>query len=522
MLKKKIIGVSLVVALLVAAFLRFYNLSEKSFVADEFLGVNASYGYLQTGDWQRWDFNLERPLEDKAYYKTWFDWDIFHGGEKTYTRAWLYHWQIVQALKFLPDAQEWSYRMVSVLWGILSVLMIYLLGWKFTGKKWIGLIAAVLLTLSPDAIDFSRKVRMYVMFMPIFFLLSYLVFQFFEAKGKYKNKLLASFKNKTGLDLVYLPGVILVGLLAMHLHPLTVNLAIVVAVFVLLMAILEWRKNGNWKNRYSVYFGLAVLAVVGLRLIFKDVSIWGVYFDSEQHFSYLSKILADYSNLLLAIALLGLGGWFLAKRAGQGGRFVLSGFGTILVLAVFFWNRSAGEQYIFFLKPFQLVILAGGIYALAQYLKNNFRSNNRKVFYGAMIVLVLALNNWGYYFSAEGPYIQKAASSTPDYRKVFGYVVKEKKPEEVLVTRNFRNFYWQGNKARVYSLGGERSEKVEQKISLADLKKIIADNPAGGWIVLSENDESFISKEAKEYLRRNLDLVSNSFVRGPVTVYHWR
>ncbi|HHX58209.1 MAG TPA: phospholipid carrier-dependent glycosyltransferase [Candidatus Moranbacteria bacterium] len=520
-LNKKIGLVLLGAVLLIAVFLRFYNLGEKSFVADEFLGVNASYGYLQTGDWKRWDFNLEKPMQDKPFVKNWFDWDVFKGGPETYTRAWIYHWQIAQALKLLPDAKEWSYRVVSALWGVLSVLIVYLLAWKFTGKRWIGLIAATLLVLSPDAIDFSRKVRMYAMFMPIFFLLSYWFFKFLESKEEYQNKLLTGFKAKTGLDLVYLPGVILLGLLAMHLHALTANIAILALVYILVMTIREWRKSKSWKNRYSAYLLIAFLGIIGLKIFFKDVVIWGVYFDNEQHFSYFSKILTDYSSLFLPIGLFLAGGWWLIKEDRKSGWFLLTSFMTILILAVFFWNRSAGEQYIFFLKPFQVTILATGIYAVAKYLKDNFRSNNNKIFYSSIVILILVLNNWSYYYSVDGPYKQKANSDSPNYRKIFSYVVKEKKQEEVLITRNFRNFYWQGSQSKVYSLGGERAEASEKKIDLISMKKIIADNPAGGWIVLSENDRQFISKEVEEYLRKNLDLVSNSFLRGPVTVYHW-
>lgn len=146
--------------ILLASLLRFYKLGEKSFVADEFLGVNTAYGYLQTGEWIRWDFNLEKPYKDKPYFKTIFDLDLWNAGEDTYTRAWIYNWQVVQALKFLPDAEEWSYRFAGVIWGILSVAIVYWVSVKMTGKKVLSLIAAALMAVSIDNIEFSRKVRM--------------------------------------------------------------------------------------------------------------------------------------------------------------------------------------------------------------------------------------------------------------------------------------------------------------------------------------------------------------------------
>jgi hypothetical protein len=110
-------------------------LGEKSFSADEFLGVNASYGYLQTGEWRRWDFNLDKPLVDNDYFKTFFDFDIWKAGADTYTRSWIYNWQVAQTLRFLPTGSQSSYRLVSALWGVLSVLIIYWITFKLTGKK---------------------------------------------------------------------------------------------------------------------------------------------------------------------------------------------------------------------------------------------------------------------------------------------------------------------------------------------------------------------------------------------------
>jgi len=48
-LSKKNVILLLIVILALGTFLRFYKLGDNSFVADEFLDINSTYAYTQTG-----------------------------------------------------------------------------------------------------------------------------------------------------------------------------------------------------------------------------------------------------------------------------------------------------------------------------------------------------------------------------------------------------------------------------------------------------------------------------------------
>jgi hypothetical protein len=128
--------------------------------------------------------------------------------------------------------------------------------------------------------------------------------------------------------------------------------------------------------------------------------------------------------------------------------------------------------------------------------------------------------NYAYFWQEENTYTQTARSGNPNYRKIFDYVIKKKNTDDVLITRNFRNFYWAGQRMTVYSLGGERADKLEKKLTLNRLQEIIKKH-LSGWLVFSDNDEGFISKEAQLYIENNLEKISNSQVRGPISVYRW-
>ncbi|KKQ80049.1 MAG: hypothetical protein UT03_C0034G0005, partial [Candidatus Moranbacteria bacterium GW2011_GWD2_38_7] len=66
-MKNKKVLLILFAIILLGAVLRFYKLGELSFVADEFLDINSSYAYSQTGAWQSWDFNHGEVNADNIF-----------------------------------------------------------------------------------------------------------------------------------------------------------------------------------------------------------------------------------------------------------------------------------------------------------------------------------------------------------------------------------------------------------------------------------------------------------------------
>ena len=506
---------------MLGTFLRFYKLGEVSFSADEFLGVNVSYGYLQTGEWKRWDFNLNKLAKDKPYFKTVFDFDIWNGGEKSYTRAWAYNWQIVQALKFLPFEEESTFRAISALWGIVTILIIYWIATAFTGNKIIGLISAFLFAVSIDGITFDRKVRMYAMFLPIFLLFSYFVYQFFESRKYLGSELVEKIKLKTGFNIIYIIPAVALGLLSMHLHLLTINIIPAILVYFLALAFVEFRNRKVFLNRYAIYILITAVLSVALFIFYPNISsLLKSFLTLDNHFSYFGKVLNDYASVILTPIITIAGIIYLWKKKRKECVFISSLFFTALLMAVFFWNRNAGEQYIFFAKPFQIILLASGIYFTAEFVGKNFKRYGKKVRWASLLILLLLLPNYAYFFQENNAYHQNSNSELPNYRKVFNYFLKKRGADDILITRNFRNYYFAGANVNIATFGGERSAKESRRLTEERLKKIRRENSCG-WLIWSENDENFISKDAREYISKELPRVSDSKVRGKITVNRW-
>lgn len=497
--------VVLLAIVLLGGILRAYKLNANPFVADEFLDINSAYGYHKTHVWQAWDFNLGKP--DTA--------DVFAPRDE---RAWTYKWQVAQLFRFFP-LNETTARSVSVAWGIISIFVVYWAASYFTRKKSIGLLSAFLFAVSVTAISFDRKLRMYAMFYPLYLLMSLFLFQFFEASYRGKISFIKFFFDKFKVNLAYLGPLALAAFVSLSIQPLTVNIFPVFLVYVLIQAIILARQK-NYFNKYSAVLSLTILISAGIYIIASQTVHYysGVlkFFIKNQY--YLIRIWRDYNNYLLALIFLVAGLYFLTSRKQSKEAWWLSvSFFVPLLMAAFLWKRAQGIQYVFFLQSFLIIMVAAGIYFWAEFFKNNLPKYSQKAFLGVVVLALLLLPNYGYFFSSDTTY-RRDISQIADYRKVFTYIKRNLKLNDVIITRNFRNYYLKGKGVKVFDFGGERAKS---NLSLSQIQEIQNQNPTG-WVVLFDNDSDFLTKDALHYIKQNFTKIDNSsLVRGASAAYRW-
>jgi hypothetical protein len=199
--------------------------------------------------------------------------------------------------------------------------------------------------------------------------------------------------------------------------------------------------------------------------------------------------------------------------------FLTLSFFLPLLMAVFLWRRNVGPQYIYFIQPFLALLVALGVFGAAKLILPLVAEGARhRIFVGAFVIAGLLLPNYGYFLTENNTYHETSSGDEANYRKIFGYVRKEFASGNALVTRHVRSYYFAGLDAAVYDLGDEIDRK---RMDVEDLLTIIAAHP-GGFVVLSDNDwNDYVTKEAKEFLKLNLEEVDNESVRGAVYVYRW-
>lgn len=499
----------LFVIVLVGAGLRFYALGNNSFVADEFLDINSSYGYAETGEWKAWDFNFSKPAEVNI-------------NDARDERAFAYKWQVATLFKFLPPTEGVA-RSVSALWGVFTILLMFWTGWFYTRKKTVGLLAAFLFAVSISGIIFDRRLRMYAMFFPVYLGFATSLFAFFETEYRGKWPLCRKLWERWGFNVCYLLPLVVLGALSFHVHQLSINIVPLFGAYLAWMAFMAWRDKEGYRNKYAITLGVGILAALGVLIAspFARAMIFGgalVWFDN--HYAYFGYVLRDFAHPLLGILAMIFGGYFLGKNLGRPKEAAWLSLGILVpfVMAVWFWRRNEGAQYIFFAQSFALLLAATGIYGCTFFVRQSLAvSYGKKVMWITLLFAVLLIPNYGYFLEENNTYHETSSGDNPNYRKVFAYFNKYHEKDEVIITRNFRNYYLSGAKVPVYDFGGELSK---EKFSLAELESIMDTHPHG-WVIVSTNDYDYVSNDVEQFWKKHMERVSNAQVRGDIEVYRW-
>jgi hypothetical protein len=77
---------------------------------------------------------------------------------------------------------EWTARLPSVLFGCLSILVVFAIGWRWYSAT-AGLIAAWVMAVAPMQISHSRQVRMYALLQLLYLIIIYLLYQGIETSA---------------------------------------------------------------------------------------------------------------------------------------------------------------------------------------------------------------------------------------------------------------------------------------------------------------------------------------------------
>ncbi|PIP27956.1 MAG: hypothetical protein COX29_03590 [Candidatus Moranbacteria bacterium CG23_combo_of_CG06-09_8_20_14_all_35_22] len=504
--ERKIIISSLFLIVLLGAFLRLYKLNDEAFARDEFFDINTSYGYFKTGEWLAWDFNLNQPLESAL--------------QKDYsnTRAQLFRIPLALAYNIM-EPTEGNARLMSVFWGIVSILVIYFVTLSFTGNYWMALLAALLVSIGESEILFGRRLRMYSMLFPIYLIFSWLLFKFYESEYKGKIKFFQKIYQKFKVNLNYILPTAIFGLVSYEIQELSVHIVFALVAYCTVLALFNFFKKQKYWDKYNLTLFLSFLSFLVLKVAFsqvykdfdKAVSFWQDNYRSIEYF------FTDFKYLVVGIALFFLGGLFLAfklKRKKEALFIFLSAF-IPLFYAIFSWVREPASRYIYFIQSFGIILVSIGIYAIYYFLAGKFK-NHKKFIALAILALTFLSLDYSHILGKDNLYQQRATSNFIDFRKVFAVAKENMKPGDIMITRAYRSFYFPNWKTKVYDVKVLPLEKQNCQETFA---KIISENESG-MVVLPEIDHLLVCKNGRKYLEENLEKI-DSQVKG-VNIYRWQ
>lgn len=162
--KKYLAYLATFLVLAAGLFLRTYQLNEQSYWMDEGYTINAVISQLQNG--------TDRFAS------------ILDSGERYFCPVYCFPTAVISQI-FGP--QPFSYRILSAVFGMIFIGVIYLFTKNFFGDKRAALLAAFLTTFSYWQIAWSRQARWYTV-LEVFFWASLLFFHFFLNASTTKKK----------------------------------------------------------------------------------------------------------------------------------------------------------------------------------------------------------------------------------------------------------------------------------------------------------------------------------------------
>ncbi|MFA6160092.1 MAG: hypothetical protein WC678_03335, partial [Parcubacteria group bacterium] len=311
----------------------------------------------------------------------------------------------------------------------------------------------------------------------------------------------------------------LVGFVSYEIQELSVHIAFSLIAYCLVWVVLSWKKEKNiFSNKYLLTILGSIIGVIFLKMFlggaYKDfdraVSFWQDNYRSVDYF------FTDFRYLVVGIALFFLGGWFLAFRLERKKEalFIFLSAMVPLFYAVFSWVREPASRYIYFIQSFGIIFSAVGIYALYYFLAKKFK-NHKKIIALIVLTLMFFSLDYSHIIGNNNLYQQRQSSNFIDFREVFAVVKDNLKPEDVLVTRAYRSFYFSDWKVKVLDVKVLPLEKQNCDETFA---KIISENESG-IVVLPEIDHLSVCKNGRKYLEENLVKIPST-VSG-VNIYRW-
>lgn len=312
-------------------------------------------------------------------------------------------------------------RTPAVIFGLLTIFVIYKLGKVIFNQK-VGLLSAFLLSISPLHLEYSREVRYYSYL--IFFSSLTLFFLYKTISEKKKNIWVILFALASLLNIATQPNALLV----------------LEAETMFLLAWLWWKKKllwivqkiRRWKTKEALIITGIVLTFVFLAGVF--VKSFGELFAMMKFapamppFAFLAYILVNLSAGKSAVAvyfplfILGLITSYKKKREVF---FLLLLFMNLPLFVVYFLRPAAvfdfHIRYVSFIVIPYLLLVSYGIGTLLK--------RHTLVFLAVLLFALLSVQPINAYYQIK----------RGDWRGVGQYLVKNAKPDDVVITENYYN-----------------------------------------------------------------------------------
>ena len=455
-IKKDRYPILIAVLMLLGLILRICKLSSQSLWIDEGFTINAALQTLKHGF----------PLLESGF---------------TYTGS-LFHTYLISFFMLFSQDPIFPARLVSVIFGIFTIPLIYYLGKEIWNKK-IGLITAILVTFSVWEIAWSRQARLYTQ-LQFFYLLSLLMFY----------KLL---QNKT---FKYLILTSLFTLVAILTHSLGFSLLLIFAIYLfvnyedLKQLLGKVKSSLTRKHKLILCILLALSIILVSYLIFKTIKYYNYtfinYFTPYLYYIRFSHVQFFYAGLIGMLVSL--------REFKKSSLLILSYFIPFLVIS--FAVYLLHYRYLFFILPILFIFTSYLIYKISIY----FRKYS--LLAGVILLALIIIN--GFIFIPKEQYSLETFTPQPDFKSAYEYVKANMQEDDVIIDAYpalGKIYLGKVDYGLKFSLTGREVDILNQTHDIYTgvpfIDEITFKNLNNCWIIADELALSRISEEIKSNLK---------------------
>lgn len=450
-------------------FTLFYRLDYFDLFSDEAQVTQGAAGYYYTGEYKLWDFVQDKP------------------SEASYERAWPH--QFLVALSYrIWGISTWSSRLPSAIFGVLLILLGFIVGKKFIKEE-----TAVLLTLFSfvfyvEFLFLQRWTRMYSILLVTFLIEFYLFYKFITGKNSIAFKRLGDttfFQNYLNFDYKYLPFLLLFIYLNFQIH---INSVIIFPIFYIFSIYLLLANKD--KRQIVVIFVGGILIL--LRFIFPYLVSFTLFsfFEVRNQSYYLNAFLgypfSIFANLII-ISIIITSFLYNINKDFKATYFLLI-ISTIVgfVLFGFILSRYSAFKYMSFLAPLSMMLLVGSYYLILKVLYNRLGL--------ALLGLFMVFSIGTHFYSIyDDIYVENFASPAKP-SVAWNDIIKNYKEGEVIGRHWGPSLYFSGisKDARFFSIDPRTG------ITFTNIYDTLRNN-SSGWLTWHTHFSGKIEKKVIDY-----------------------
>ncbi len=479
-----------------------YNLDNHNFREDEFQVIGAATGYKNTGKFYRWDW-LNNNINCQDY----------SDNSCAYKRAWPHSFMIAQSYKIF-GISEWSSRIISVLFGIFFIIILYPITKFFTHNKKIAALVVVSAVFYPSYISLFRYTRMYALLIPLFLILCLFLYRALTEQNISQKIIQNKFKilhSKLNFHYVFVFLSLIFLYLNYHIHINSLIILPSLLVFILFMAILTKKIKYVFLSLLGIF--ICFMVFVAYQFGLTEKFLWALSFferNNEIYIKHISKhpFGSDIGIILLFLGFISI--FFVNKKLQYKLLYLYTIIGCSLIFFIYIGDRYSSFVYISHITTIAIITILFTTILIIKIF------NNKPLI---LIFLMLLGTSLGTTFHQNIDRLYGDNHSYENFSQAYEIIIENYNPKsDVIIGQYLRTYYLRElANQNIKTISMLSNKRYEFETFIEDLDKY-----ESGYITWETRKSYHIQSEIRNYIAKNFTKHHGSGIdNAGVEVYYF-